>query len=63
MKNGQTSHDRTVCASPSAGGSGYEKPQSGYALCAVFRSHVLPALVLLRKALIRAAKTSLTAGR
>jgi hypothetical protein len=33
-------HNRTVCASPPYGGSGYEKPQSGYALCAVFLRHI-----------------------
>jgi hypothetical protein len=36
-----TSHNRTVYASPPVGGSGYEKPQSGYALCAVFLRHIL----------------------
>ena len=34
-KNGTTAHNRSVYASPPVGGSGYEKPQSGYALCAV----------------------------
>jgi hypothetical protein len=37
-------------------GSGSEKPQSGYALCAVFLRHILPALVLLRKPLFGLAK-------
>jgi hypothetical protein len=35
-----TAHNRTVYASPPVGGSGYEKPQSGYALCAVFLRHI-----------------------
>jgi hypothetical protein len=35
-----TSHIRTVSASPPVGGSGYEKPRSGYALCAVFLRHI-----------------------
>ena len=29
-------HNRTVYAAPPVGGLGSEKPQSGYALCAVF---------------------------
>ena len=33
---GKTAHNRSVYASPPYGGSGYEKPQSGYALGAVF---------------------------
>jgi hypothetical protein len=36
-----TSHNRTVYASPPVGGSGYEKPQSAYGLCAVFLRHIL----------------------
>jgi hypothetical protein len=32
--------NRLVYASPPVGGSGYEKPQSGYALCAVFLRHI-----------------------
>jgi hypothetical protein len=28
-KNAHTSYNRSVCASPPYGGSGYEKPQSG----------------------------------
>jgi len=31
----KSSYNRSVYASPPNGGSGYEKPQSGYALCAV----------------------------
>jgi hypothetical protein len=38
------------------GGSGSEKPQSGFALCAVFLHHILPALVLLRKPLFGRSK-------
>jgi hypothetical protein len=37
---GQTAHNRIVYASPPVGGSGYEKPQLGYALCAVFLRHI-----------------------
>jgi hypothetical protein len=36
-----TSPNRTVYASPPVGGSGYEKPQSAYGLCAVFLRHIL----------------------
>ena len=36
IKYAPTAHNRTVYASPPYGGSGSEKPQSGYALCAVF---------------------------
>ena len=35
IKKGCTAHNRSVYASPPDGGSGYEKPQSGCALCAV----------------------------
>jgi hypothetical protein len=41
MGYGQTAHNRTVYASPPVGGSGYEKPQSAYGLCAVFLRHIL----------------------
>jgi hypothetical protein len=40
MEYGGTAHNRTVYASPPVGCSGYEKPQSGYALCAVFLRHI-----------------------
>ena len=40
MVYGQTALNRSVYASPPKGGSGYEKPQSGYALCAVFLRHI-----------------------
>jgi hypothetical protein len=40
IKAKQTAHNRSVYASPPVGGSGYEKPQSGYALCAVFLRHI-----------------------
>jgi hypothetical protein len=40
MGYGQTAHNRTVYASPLRG-SGYEKPQSAYGLCAVFIRHIL----------------------
>jgi hypothetical protein len=40
MEYGATAHNRTVSASPPVGGSGYEKPQSGYALCGVFLRHI-----------------------
>jgi hypothetical protein len=36
----KTAHNRTVYASPLRG-SGYEKPQSAYGLCAVFLRHIL----------------------
>jgi hypothetical protein len=39
-KSKKTAHNRTVTASPLYGGSGYEKPQSGCALCAVFLRHI-----------------------
>jgi hypothetical protein len=35
-----TSHNRSVYASPPVGGSGSEKPQSAYGLCAVFLRHI-----------------------
>jgi hypothetical protein len=41
IEYGTTAHNRSVYASPPVGGSGYEKPQSGYALCAVFLRHIL----------------------
>jgi hypothetical protein len=40
MEYAPTSHNRSVYASPPVGGSGYEKTQSGYALCAFFLSHI-----------------------
>jgi hypothetical protein len=40
MVYGKTAHNRSVYASPPVGGSGYEKPQSGYALGAVFLRHI-----------------------
>jgi hypothetical protein len=40
MRYGRTAYNRSVYASPPVGGSGYEKPQSGYALCAVFLRHI-----------------------
>jgi hypothetical protein len=36
-----TSHNRSVYASGAVAPSGSEKPQSGYALCAVFLRHFL----------------------
>jgi len=33
------------CSPPCSGGSGSRKLQSGYALCAIFFHHILPALV------------------
>jgi hypothetical protein len=35
-----TAFNRSVYASPPYGGSGYEKPQSAYGLCAVFLRHI-----------------------
>jgi hypothetical protein len=40
MEYAATSHNRTVYASGAVAPSGYEKPQSAYGLCAVFRSHI-----------------------
>jgi hypothetical protein len=40
-KRAGTSPNRSVYASPPVGGSGSEKPQSGYALCGVFLCHIL----------------------
>jgi hypothetical protein len=37
-----------INASPPVGGSGYEKPQSAFGLCAVFLRHILSALQMLR---------------
>jgi hypothetical protein len=48
MEYGATAYNRTVYASPPVGGSGYEKPQSAYGLCAVFLCHILSALQMLR---------------
>jgi hypothetical protein len=36
----KTTHNMTVYASPPVGGSGYKKPQSGCAFCAVFLHHI-----------------------
>ena len=52
IKDATTSHNRSVCASPPYGGSGYEKPQSGYALYAVFLRHIFCALETLRVSFI-----------
>jgi hypothetical protein len=42
MKKGKkTAPNRSVYASGAVAPSGYEKPQLGCALCAVFRSHIL----------------------
>jgi hypothetical protein len=40
IKYAPTSHNRSVTASPPYGGSGYEKPCSGFALCTVFLRHI-----------------------
>jgi hypothetical protein len=53
-----TSHNRTVYASPPVGGSGYEKPQSGYVR--FFSATFLRLLELLRNSFIATAKTSYT---
>jgi hypothetical protein len=42
---------------------GSEKPQPGYALCAVFLRHILAALVLLRKPLFGPPKRHIQPGR
>ena len=44
----RTSPNRIVYASPPYGGSGCEKPQSGYALCAVFLRHIFAVAGTLR---------------
>jgi hypothetical protein len=43
-----TAHNRSVYASPPVGGSGYEKPQSAYGLCAVFLRHIFAVAGTLR---------------
>jgi hypothetical protein len=48
IRTGQTAHNRSVCASPPYGGSGYEKPQSGHALYAVFLRHIFAVAGTLR---------------
>jgi hypothetical protein len=53
-ENAPTSHNRIVYASPPKGGSGYEKTQSGYALCAVFSPPHLGQGAMLRIALLPA---------
>jgi hypothetical protein len=40
MEYGRTAYNRSVYASPPYGGSGYEKTQSGYALCGFFLRHI-----------------------
>ena len=54
MKYAPTSPNRSVYASPPYGGSGYEKPQSGYALCAVLSSPQFGQGSMLRIALLPA---------
>jgi hypothetical protein len=63
MGYGQTAYNRSVYASPPYGGSGYEKPQSGYALCAVFLRHILRLLVFASQSPYIPAQTSVTAIR
>jgi hypothetical protein len=41
MEYGRTAPNRSVYASGAVAPSGYEKPQSGYALCALFLRHIL----------------------
>jgi hypothetical protein len=41
MEYAQTAHNRSVYASGAVAPSGYEKPQSGCALCGVFLRHIL----------------------
>jgi hypothetical protein len=48
MVYGPTAHNRTAYASPPVGGSGYEKPQSAYGLCAVFLHHIFAVAGMLR---------------
>jgi hypothetical protein len=62
MEYGGTAHNRTVYASGAVAPSGYEKPQSGYALGAVFLRHIFAVAGMLRIPFIATAKTSYTAG-
>jgi hypothetical protein len=55
---GATSHNKTVYAPPPVGGSGYEKPQSGYAFCVVFLRHIFAVAGIASQFLCRAKKTS-----
>jgi hypothetical protein len=54
-----TSYNRIVCAAPPNGGLAYEKPQSGYAICAVFRRHILSAAETATQFLYRSRKKTL----
>jgi len=61
MEYGTTAHNRTVCASPPYGGSGYAKMQSGLRpLCVFSPPHFLCAGIA-SQFLYRAQKTSHTA--
>jgi len=62
MGYGQTAHNRSVCASPPYGGSGYAKMQSGLRpLCIFAPPHFLCAGIA-SQFLYRAQKTTHTAG-
>ena len=62
IKYGTTAHNRSVCASPPFGGSGYKKTQSGLRpLCVFSPPHFLCAGIA-PQFLYRAQKTSHTAG-
>jgi hypothetical protein len=60
--NACTSHNRIVYASPPKGGSGYEKIQSGYALCGILLHHISGVAIkkLLRSFFIATPETSYT---
>jgi hypothetical protein len=60
MKNAKPAHNRSVCASPPYGGSGYAKYQSGFALCDILLRHIFAVAGTLR--VPATAKISYTAG-
>ena len=62
LEYGCTSHNRSVCASPPFGGSGYEKTQSGLRPLSVFSPPHFLCAGIASQFLYRAKKTSHTAG-
>jgi hypothetical protein len=63
MVYAHTAYNRTVTASPPVGGSGYEKTQSGYALCGFFCSHIFAVAGTLRVPLSQPQKRQLQPER
>jgi hypothetical protein len=63
MMYAPTSYNRSVYASPPVGGSGYEKPQSAYGLCAVFLRHIFAVAGTLRVPLSQPQKRHIQPGR